>query len=94
MRRYVPTLVEQIDKHGGINLKGFMVGNGIIGHRDTFPGASRVYHEFLHVKAFISESLWADMVAQCGDQWDLPGQVLFLFFFVSNLNSILLVETI
>lgn len=56
---YVPTLVEQIHHHGNqVNLKGFAVGNGIIGHQDSFPGAGGIHYEFLHNKAFISDKLW------------------------------------
>ena len=40
---YVPSLVEQIHTHGSVNLKGFAVGNGIIGHADTFPGANGIH---------------------------------------------------
>ena len=41
---YVPTLVEQIRQHARdvaaprIKLRGMAIGNGIIGHNDTFPG--------------------------------------------------------
>ena len=45
---YVPSLVEQIHTHGSVNLKGFAVGNGIIGHADTFPGANGIHYEMLH----------------------------------------------
>ena len=52
---YVPTLVEQIHSRpagkAGIELKGFAVGNGIIGHRDSFPGAAGSHYAFLHDKA-------------------------------------------
>ena len=47
---YVPSLVEQIHngKAGAVNLKGFAVGNGIIGHADTFPGQNSIHYEMLH----------------------------------------------
>ena len=35
-------------KPGAINLKGFAVGNGIIGHADMFPGQSSIHYEMLH----------------------------------------------
>jgi hypothetical protein len=51
---YVPSLVEQIHngKTGSINLKGFAVGNGIIGHADTFPGMNSIHYEMLHSASF------------------------------------------
>ena len=51
---YVPSLVEQIHngKTGAINLKGFAVGNGIIGHADTFPGMNSIHYEMLHSASY------------------------------------------
>ena len=56
-----------------LGLKGFMVGNGIIGHRDSFPGANKVYPEFLHNKAFISDRLWAQLEKACAEPFAKPG---------------------
>ena len=65
---YVPTLVEQIYNKSGVNLKGFAVGNGVIGHQDTYPGVDAVRLAFLHNSRFVSEELWNEILAECGPQ--------------------------
>lgn len=65
---YVPTLVEQIYNKSGVNLKGFAVGNGVIGHEDTYPGADAVRLAFLHNSRFVSEELWNEILTECGPQ--------------------------
>jgi cathepsin A (carboxypeptidase C) len=65
---YVPSLVEQIHNGNGmVPLKGFAVGNGIIGHGDTFPNENGIHYEMLHNHAFISESQWEAIEAECAD---------------------------
>lgn len=66
---YVPTIVEQIHNRGEVkNLKGFAIGNGVIGHHDDYPGSAGSRAKFLHNKAFISEKLWEQIMDACG--WD------------------------
>ena len=57
---YVPTLVQQIlaDEKSGLNLKGFAIGDGCIGHKDMPAG----YHLDFHVCASI---LTSHSVMQC-----------------------------
>jgi hypothetical protein len=63
---YVPSLVEQIQNGNGlVPLKGFAVGNGIIGHQDSFPGANGIHYEMLHNHAFLSEKQWAEVSSTC-----------------------------
>ena len=72
---YVPTLVEQIYNHSDspVNLKGFAVGNGVIGHEDTYPGSEAVDVSFLHNSRFVSEELWNEIVNACGPELTRPG---------------------
>lgn len=51
-----------------MNLKGFAIGNGVIGNEDTYPGSAGAQTRFLHEKAFISETLWEQLMDACG--WD------------------------
>jgi hypothetical protein len=55
----------------------FAVGNGIIGHQDSFPGASKVHYEFLHNKAFISDHLWTEIEAACAAEFKMAGKPQF-----------------
>eukprot|EP01060_Flectonema_neradi_P029148 TRINITY_DN395_c4_g1_i1.p1 TRINITY_DN395_c4_g1~~TRINITY_DN395_c4_g1_i1.p1 ORF type:complete len:473 (+),score=95.79 TRINITY_DN395_c4_g1_i1:39-1421(+) len=66
---YVPTLVEEIYKHQDEvpNLKGFAIGNGIVGHKDTFPGEAGTKAKFFHGKSFMSEQTWDEISKVCGD---------------------------
>lgn len=70
---YVPTIVEQVHKKGGVNLKGFAIGNGVIGHRDSYPGQDGDGTKFLHASRFISEKLFDKIVKACGDDFSSQG---------------------
>ena len=72
---YVPTLVEQIYNHSDspVNLKGFAVGNGVIGHEDKYPGSEAVDVSFLHNSRFVSEELWNEIINACGPELTRPG---------------------
>eukprot|EP00754_Rhynchopus_humris_P035152 Rhum_TRINITY_DN16719_c0_g1::Rhum_TRINITY_DN16719_c0_g1_i1::g.164193::m.164193/K16296/SCPL-I; serine carboxypeptidase-like clade I len=69
---YAPTLVEQIHNRGNVNLKGFLIGNGVIGHQDEYPGKAGDAVKFLHEKVFITEQMWQDILKACGTEFKKP----------------------
>ena len=66
---YVPTLVMQImkDAQSGLNLKGFAIGDGCIGHQDM-PHAYYVdFHvTFFHGHGQCSDKTYRRVQAACG----------------------------
>ena len=66
---YVPTLVQQIlaDTTSGLNLKGFAIGDGCIGHEDMPSSYHLDFHiEFFHGHGQFSDKTFRAVQAACG----------------------------
>lgn len=68
---YIPTLVQQVDKHpkSGINLKGFAIGDGCTGDVTGSCGneATNITVRLLWMNGFYSTSLYNEILAACPD---------------------------
>ena len=68
---YVPTLVQQLlamgPKKSGLNLKGFAIGDGCIGHNDMPSAYHLDFHvEFFHGHGQFSDKTYRKVQAACG----------------------------
>lgn len=66
---YVPTLVQQIlaDTSSGLNLKGFAIGDGCIGHNDMPSSFHIDFHvAFFHGHGQFSDKTFRRVETECG----------------------------
>lgn len=70
---YIPMLMDQIDKKGGINLRGAAIGDGCIGNGPNVsscgggPAADNINVEFFAGHGFYPQPLYQQIKANCGN---------------------------
>lgn len=88
---YIPMLMDQIDKNGGINLKGAAIGDGCWGNEVgtcSFSGgdAQRISFTFYKGHAMIPQTLSAKIESACGNFTTLSTECKLL---LSEMNNVM-----